>query len=162
MARLWLGPADLLPAAIDADLHLAIVVATSTRLRLLLHVVHLNKLLLVREGVRAELLGLLPRSLLVGAHVPGQTLIRIHPLSSLLRRHMKDGRGLARVVDDNVVDIIVVYDVRDVAARALRRLNAVLLLWVPRWRTPAAHTEALAVGDPLAFEPALVLRLLRH
>ena len=83
-------------------------------------------------------------------------------MASLLGRHMKDGRGLARVVDDNVVDIIVVYDVRDVPARALRSLNSVLLLRVPRRRPSTAHAEALAVRDSLTFKSALVLALLRH
>ena len=74
---------------------------------------------------------------------------------------MKNRSRLTRVIDDNVVDIIIIYDVRDVTTRALRCLNS-FLLGVTRWRPTAAHAEALAIRDPLALKPAFVLALFRH
>lgn len=98
---------------------------------------------------------------------------------------MEYGGRLARVVDDDVVDVVVVDDVGHVAAASatrvldsllllvLRRVRGVLLMLllmllmllvvVAGWGSPTAHAETLAVTDALAFEPPLlVLALLRH
>ena len=102
---------------------------------------------------------------------------------------MEYGGRLARVVDDDVVDVVVVDDVGHVAtASATRVLDSLLLLVLRRVRgvllmlllmllllmlmllvmvagrgSPTAHAETLAVTDALAFEPPLlVLALLRH
>ena len=61
-----------------------------------------------------------------------QTISRLKPRVTHGRvrlRHVKDGRGLARVVDDVVVDVIVVDDVGDVATAGGLPLDA-LLTWV--------------------------------
>ena len=41
----------------------------------------------------------------------------IHVMAAtLLGRHVENGRSLTRVVDNNVVDVVIIDDVRDVAA----------------------------------------------
>ena len=72
---------------------------------------------------------------------------------------MEDGSGLRGVVDDDVVDVVVIYDVRDVATLSLR-LNT--LLGVSRGRPPTAHTEPLAIRISRSLEATLVLALLSH
>ena len=100
-------------------------------------------------------------SLLVCHVVVRHSLIDIHPLASLLCCHVEDRRCLARVVDDDVVDIIVIYDVSHMASRALG-LNPLLLLWVARWWSTTPHAEPLAIRDSLAFKPTLIFTLLGH
>lgn len=131
---------------------------------MLIHVIHLGKLFLVCQRVRTELLGLLSWSLLVGSHLIRQTLINIHPLGSLLCGHVEDWWGLARVIDDDVIDVIVINNVRDVTSRALGldALMLLLLLRVSRRWTSTAHAEPLAIRNSLTFKPALVLTLLSH
>ena len=91
------------------------------------------------------------------------SLTNVHPLhgmaSALGSCHVEDRGRLARVIDDYVVDIVVVYDVRDVAALTLR-LNP--LLRVSRRRATTAHAEPLAVRVTSAFKAAIVFALLRH
>lgn len=72
---------------------------------------------------------------------------------------MENGWGLSWVVDDDVVDVVVIYDVRDVATLRLR-LNT--LLGVSRGRPPTAHTEPLAIRISRSLEATLVLALLSH
>lgn len=76
-----------------------------------------------------------------------------------MSRHVEHWCRLRRVVDDDVVDIVVVYDVRDVAARAFCLSP---LLRVPRGRTSAAHSEPLAVRRPCSFKSSVVFTLVRH
>ena len=57
---------------------------------------------------------------------------------------MEDRWGLTRVIDNDVVDVVIVDYVGNVAARALG-LNPLLLLRVSWWGTPAAHSEALTI-----------------
>ena len=68
----------------------------------------------------------------IGVHVPG----------TLLSGHMKDRGSLARVIDDNVVDVVIVDYVRDVWTSSTLLLSALLL--ARRWAT-AAHSKALAI-----------------
>ena len=72
---------------------------------------------------------------------------------------MEDGWSLSWVIDDNVIDVVVIYDVRDVATLRLR-LNT--LLGVSRGRSPTAHTEPLAIRISRSLEATLVLALLSH
>ena len=74
---------------------------------------------------------MLARSLLIGHLLLSQlevvgltTCSNIHPLhariihvmaATLLGRHVENGRSLTRVVDNNVVDVVIIDDVRDVA-----------------------------------------------
>ena len=73
---------------------------------------------------------------------------------------MKDGRRLARVIDNDVVDIVVVDDVRDVASPSRLRLDA--LLRVPGWRATTTHAESLTIRIPRSLETPLVFTLLSH
>ena len=73
--------------------------------------------------------------------------------------HVEHRRGLAGVVDDDVVDVVVVDDVRDVLPTSTFRLNSLLLAW---WRPPTAHPKSLAVRVPGTLEPAIILTLLSH
>ena len=73
---------------------------------------------------------------------------------------MKDGRRLARVIDNDVVDIVVVDDVRDVASP--RRLRLDPLLRVPGWRAATTHAESLTIRIPRSLETPLVFTLLSH
>ena len=77
------------------------------------------------------MLSLLARSLLIGhlllpqlEIVGSTTCSHIHPLhtriihvmaTSLVGRHVENGRSLAGVIDNNVVDVVIIDDVRDVA-----------------------------------------------
>ena len=145
--------------------HLVVVVALGwVHAGLLL--IHLLELFLVRERIRAELLGLLLGTLLIGTHLSmvgnAELITAIDPLhrvaTALLGTgHVEDGRGLARVIDNNVVDIVIVYDVRNVATLGLRNT----LLLVGR-RTTTAHSEPLAIRVPRTLEASLILTLLSH
>lgn len=137
----------------------------------LIQTVHLSdELFLICQRIRAELLCLLPRPLLILAHVMrySSLMIHIHPLTSLLSCHVEDGRCLARVIDDDIVDIIIVNDVGHMAASSvldplmLLVMLLILVLMVAWWGSTTAHPEALAVTNALTFKPALVLALLRH
>lgn len=80
----------------------------------------------------------------------------------LLVGHVENRRGLARVVDDDVVDVVVVDDVRDVLRSDCLRLNP-LWLHLNAWlRTSAPHAESLTIRVSLTFQPPLILTLLRH
>ena len=43
-------------------------------------------------------------------------IIHVIMATALLGRHVENGRSLTRVVDNNVVDVVIIDDVRDVAA----------------------------------------------
>ena len=81
-------------------------------------------------------------------------------MGSSLCGHVEDRRCLAWVIDNNVVDIVVVDDVRDVASSCRLRLDA--LLGVPWGRTTTAHAEPLTIRIPRSLETPLVFTLLRH
>ena len=83
-------------------------------------------------------------------------------VASLLRGHVKYRRSLARIIDDDVVDVVIVYYVSDVTTGALGLNSLLLLLTRTWWRPTAAHSEALTVRDALTFKPALILTLLSH
>ena len=83
----------------------------------------------------------------------------VHVASVLGCCHVEDRRGLARVIDDDVVDVIVVYYVRDVPTLRFR-LDS--LLRVTRRRSTASHTETLAIRISCSLETPLILALLRH
>ena len=118
---------------------LLLVIALASLLRGLL--VHLLELFLVRKRVRTELLSLFTWSLLVGTHLllsllefARVTICPLHALvilTSLLSRHVEDRCGLAWVVNNDVVDVIIVDDVRHVTTRVLS-LNALLRV-ARRW-----------------------------
>ena len=75
---------------------------------------------------------------------------------------MEHGRGLAWVIDDDVVDIVIVYYVGNVATWALGLNSLLLLLTGARRGTTATHSEALTVWNALAFKSTFVLTLLSH
>lgn len=134
--------------------------------------IHLGKVLLVRERVRPELLGLLAGTLLIGTHLllllahgevvlPVLIHINIHGVTTLLlSSHDKARRGLARVINDNVVYVVVIDDVGDVLAAPGFCLNA--LLRVSRRWSSTPHPEALTVRVSGSLEASIVLTLLRH
>ena len=119
------------------------------------------------------MLGLLAGSLLVLPHLLSQLeiVVRVyvdplhtrvsHGLSpaSLVRCHVKNRWCLRRVVDDDVVNVVVVYDVRNVATL---RLGLNTLLGVSWGRSPTAHAEPLAIRISRSLEATLVLTLLSH
>ena len=72
---------------------------------------------------------------------------------------MEDRRGLAGVVDDDVVDVVVVDDVCDVLPTSAFSLNSLLLAC---GRASTSHPESLAIGVPGTFEPAIIFALLSH
>jgi len=72
---------------------------------------------------------------------------------------VKDWWGLAWVVDDDVVDVVVVDDVCDILPTSAFSLNS-LLLACRRSSTP--HPESLAIGMPRTFKPAIIFALLSH
>ena len=158
MACLRLRSTHLLSSAIYSDLHLSIVIS----LLMLIRIIHLSKLFLVCQRVWTELLGLFSWSLLVSSCLIRQTVINIHPLGTLLCGHVEYWRSLARIIDDDVVDVIVIDDVGDVTSRALG-LDAFMLMLSMSWRwTSTAHAESLAVRNSLTFKPALIFTLLCH
>ena len=75
---------------------------------------------------------------------------------------MENWGRLARVVNDDVVDVVIVDDVSHVTPSSTRVFDS--LLMVTRWWASTAHAETLAVTDALTLKPALliVLALLRH
>jgi len=107
---------------------------------------------------------LLVRHLLLAHRVPILTLIHlthinVHGSTAGVGGHVEDRRCLAGVIDDNIVDVVVVYDVRDVLPASPLSLNPLLLSG--GW--PAtAHPESLAIRVPSAFQSAIILALLRH
>jgi hypothetical protein len=68
--------------------------------------------------------------------------------------------GLAGVVDDDVVDVVVVDDIRNVPSTL--RLSLSALLGAARRRASAAHAESLAVRISGAFKPAVFFALFSH
>ena len=72
---------------------------------------------------------------------------------------MKDWRGFARVVDDDVVDVVVVDDVRDVLPTSAFSLNSLLLACR---RSTTSHPESLAIGVPCTLKSAIIFTLLSH
>lgn len=119
------------------------------------------------------MLGLLPRSLLVRhlllsnlglLEVLGSRVCLIRIISAgatLVSAHVEDRGCLARIIDDDVVYVIVVYDVRDVWTSSTALLLSGVLLG--RWRrTSTAHPKALAVGVPLALQPTIIFALFGH
>lgn len=80
----------------------------------------------------------------------------------MLATHVEDRWGLARVVDDDVVDVVIVDDVRDVLPAVRLRLNS-LLLHRDAWRRASApHAESLTVRVPLTLQAPIIFALLRH
>ena len=164
-----------LPSTVQ--LLLLTIVSTLLSLLLLLLLIHFGKVFLVSQRIWTELLSLLARSLLIGhlllpqLEIVGSTACsHIHPLhtriihvmaTSLVGRHMENGRSLARVIDNNVVDVVIIDDVRDVATSWwVLCLNT--LLWVTwRWSS-AAHPESLTIRVSCALKSALILTLLSH
>ena len=61
---------------------------------------------------------------------------------------MEDRRGLAGVVDDDVVDVVVVDDVCDVLPTSALSLNSLLLAC---GRASTSHPESLTIGVPGPF-----------
>ena len=80
--------------------------------------------------------------------------------SSLLASHMEHRCSLAGVVDDDVVDVVVVYDIRDVPSTYLLSLGA-LLRAARRWAS-TTHAEPLAVRISGTFKPTVVFALFSH
>ena len=94
----------------------------------------------------------------------------IHPLhariihvvaATLLGRHVKHGWSLTRIVDNNVVDVVIIDDVRNVATSGWVLCLNTLLRVTWRW-APAAHSEPLTIRVSCAFKSALILALLSH
>ena len=143
-----------------------------TQTLLLTSIVNLLKVFLVGEGVGPELLGLLAGALLVGTHLllahrevflGVRTLINIHIhwMTALLGSHDEARWGLAGVIDDDIVDVIVVYDVRNVLLTSVARLRLRARLLIRGWAT-ASHTEPLTVRIPCSLEISVVFALLSH
>jgi len=85
----------------------------------------------------------------------------LHRLSSsLLASHMEHRSGLAGVVDDDIVDVVVVYYIRDVPSTYLLSLGA-LLGAAGRWAS-TTHAEPLAVRIAGTFKPAVFFALFSH
>ena len=101
---------------------------------LLTSIVDLLKVFLVCERVGPELLCLFAGALLVRTHLllthrevllSVRTLINIHIhwMTALLGSHDEARRGLAGIIDDYIVDVVVVYDVRNVLSASIARLR---------------------------------------
>ena len=143
---------------------------------LLTCIIDFLEVFLVSKRVRPELLGLLAGALLVGTHLllahrkvflRVRTLINIHIhwMTALLGSHDEARRGLAGVIDDDIVDVIVVYDVCNVLPTSIARLRlraCLLLTRVFRGWTAASHSESLAVRIPCSLEISVIFALLCH
>ena len=81
-------------------------------------------------------------------------------MSTSLGSHMEDRWGLAWVIDDDIVDVVVVYDVRNVSTARVLRLNSFMRM-SRRWAS-ASHTEALAIRVSWPIKSPLILTLLCH
>ncbi len=134
--------------------------------------IDLSKLLLICQGVRPKLLCLLFRSLLVRSHLLAHlknicsicNLGNINPLhwvGGSLGSHVKHRSYLRRVIDDDVVDVIVIYDVCDISSAHQFRLCA-FLSRDPRRRASTAHSESLTVRISCSFKSAFVFTLFGH
>ena len=81
--------------------------------------------------------------------------------TSLVGRHVENGRSLAGVIDNNVVDVVIIDDVRNVATSGWVLCLNTLLRVTWRW-APAAHSEPLTIRVSCALKSALILALLSH
>lgn len=91
--------------------------------------------------------------------------IHIHWMTALLGSHDKARWGLAGIVDDYIVDVVVVYDVRNVLSTSIARLRLrarLLLTRVSRGWATASHSESLAVRIPCSLEISVIFALLSH
>ncbi len=82
-------------------------------------------------------------------------------MSPLIGASHDETRGsFAGVIDDDIVDVVIVYDVRDILAVPRFSLNS--LLRVSGWRAATAHSESLAIRVPCPLEVSIIFALLSH
>ena len=72
---------------------------------------------------------------------------------------MENGRSFARVIYNDVVDVVIVYDVCDIWTICAFGLNSLMLA---RWWTSTAHSESLTIRVSSSFQSTFFLALLRH
>jgi len=108
--------------------------------------------LLVRSGLLPHLEAILATSSL-------RHFNPLHRVADALSSHVENWSSLRWVVDDDVVDVVVVDDVRDVPSS---RLGLRAFLRVTRGRSAASHPESLTVRRPCSLETSFVFTRLRH